>query len=296
MKIQNEAFLSMNDKRNASGVSNRIRKIFNEKVKHRENLALEKYKEIRSSISYAKNIQDVILPKDSVLSELLSHHFVINSPKDLLSGDFYWSSRVDEKTVIIVADSTGHGIPGSFMSMLGNVILHFTVNEKKITSPEEILFNVHKELRVLLRQYDENSTVPDGIEMAVCIIDRSAGLIEFAGANRPLLIVSNQGVTNEIAGDKYGIGGKVLGKERVYTKHQLPISEGTHYYMYTDGMQDQFGGADDKKLGSRQLKRMLVELRSDNLYHQKQNIQDAFQLWKGDNDQTDDILLFGFKM
>ncbi len=269
------------------------------------------YSELRASINYAKRIQSATLPETNMLSWFFKDHFVLLKPRDVVSGDFYWFSQKREKIIIIAADCTGHGVPGAFMSLIGNNLLNRIVNTFGVTSPELILYELHKEIRSTLRQQHTDNR--DGMDIAVCVIDKDARMMEFAGANNPLYYVQ-KGELQVIKGDKKSIGGLQLEEERLFTKHTIHLgiqnedketenieppaanTQETVFYLFSDGYKDQFGGEDNRKFMSNQFKEMLLQAHQLPMSQQKQILEEVFEEWRGENNQIDDVLVLGIKI
>jgi serine phosphatase RsbU (regulator of sigma subunit) len=273
----------------------RLKKILNEKVRIREELALKANKDVTQSIDYAKRIQEAVLPDKNKLHTIFRDHFIFYQPKDIVSGDFFWFEKCNDISVIAIADCTGHGVPGGFMSMLGVLLLNFIVIERGITAPDEILCHLHKELRKTLRQYEDSAELPDGMDMSVCTIDRNNNILRFAGANHSLF-VSREKEIQEIPGDKYGIGGLVLGIERVFTGHEIHIEQGSRIYFSTDGFKDQFGGERNKKFSKRKFVELLQEISIYPVAIQKIILEETFHNWKTVFPQTDDVLVLAAEL
>ncbi|MEO1653258.1 MAG: SpoIIE family protein phosphatase [Bacteroidota bacterium] len=218
--------------------------------------------EILSSINYAQRIQSSILPRPEYLQSLLPEHFILFKPRDLVSGDFYWLTQTEErpvyeemltkkgmqkvlkevvaeKIILTAIDCTGHGVPGAFMSMVGNTLLNDIVKEKKICKAHQILTQLHQDVRQALQQRQTGNK--DGMDMALVSIDRENQKMEFAGAKNPLIYIQNNEL-KVIKGDIMGIGGLQREMERVFTPHLIDISVPTTFYLFSDGYQDQFGG------------------------------------------------------
>ncbi len=255
----------------------------------------EKNKDITDSINYAKTIQNAILPSKELKQELFPESFVLFKPKDIVSGDFYWFAEKDGKKLIATCDCTGHGVPGALMSMIGNNILNQIVNEKGHTSPDEILNQLHKEIRKSLKQEEQNDT-KDGMDIALVTFNTDSE-IEFAGAQRPLWIIRNteDASLTEIKGDKYAIGGLQAEAERKFTNHKITLSKGDRIYVSTDGFADQFN-VSDKKLMTSKFKEILLSIRQKSMPEQEKFLDDYIEDWKGRREQIDDILVIGIKI
>ncbi len=249
-------------------------------------------KDITDSINYSRRIQDAILPERDILTNFMSDAFFMYNPKDIVSGDFYWFTKYDNKIIVAVADCTGHGVPGAFMSMIGHNLLNEIVNVKDITQPAEILSRLDRGLRKLLKQDNENTSAKDGMDIAICSIDPENNLLEFAGANRQAVIFS-KGVLNELRGERAPVGGAYREGESRYTNYSMRIEKGDKIYLFTDGLTDQFGGPNNKKLMTKRFRQLLNIVNPLKMAQQKRVISRFFEDWKGSNKQTDDVLLIG---
>jgi tetratricopeptide (TPR) repeat protein len=255
-----------------------------------------KTKEIVDSITYAKRIQDSILPSEELLKTIFPESFIFSLPRDIVSGDFYWFSERDEKVFIAVADCTGHGVPGALMSMIGNTLLNEIVNEKKIHSPAEILFHLDEGIAKALRQGNsEAGGQDDGMDISFCVIDRTTKEISFSGANHSLYVFSN-GKLEEIKGEVYSIGGMFGKNQKSFSEKTILADRSTKIYFTTDGFYDQFGGNQNKKFMSQKFLELLSGLGNEKMEEQKKTIMDAFFNWKGNHKQVDDVLVIGVKI
>ncbi|MCD6017008.1 MAG: Response regulator containing a CheY-like receiver domain and a domain protein [Bacteroidetes bacterium] len=254
--------------------------------------------EITDSIKYAKNIQEALLPNLSEIGNLFQNSFVLYMPKDIVSGDFYWFARNGDTRFIAAVDCTGHGVPGAFMSIVGNTLLNEIVNEKKITAPGDILLELHKGVKIALNQNAKEFERRDGMDITLCAFNSNAGEIQYAGANRPLWIYrKDKGYELEIIkATKYPIGGLELEESRVYQNHVVPVNEGDCLYLFSDGYADQFGGPKGKKFMLTNLQRTLLENVESPMEVQKQKLMDAFMDWKDEAEQIDDVLVIGIRI
>ncbi len=253
----------------------------------------EQTAEITDGINYAFKIQSALQPKMEVIQQSLPNSFVILKPKEVVSGDFYWYAYKDGKSLLAVADCTGHGVPGAFMTMIGNTLLNQIVNEKNILSPDEILKQLNIGVRTLLNQDKADSQSRDGMEIGFITLDHAKKIILFSGANIPLVHI-RKGEITEHAPDKKGIGGKQTEAERTYLMHQIAYQPGDAFYMFSDGLQDQFGGPDGKKFMISRLKEMLKEISGKPAIEQKTHINQVLSDWMGTKyHQLDDITIAG---
>ncbi len=264
-------------------------------------LIIEKHNDnMTKSIRYAKKIQDAILPQNERMAEILHDFFIIFKPKQIVSGDFYWLNKMQDKTFIIVADCTGHGVPGAFLSMIGASLLNQIIKEKKILSPALILEQLHIGIRTALRQEDKKNQAHDGMDIAVCLIDLRERKITYAGAKRPLYfygvpIIENTANLKKIAGDRKSIGGAQKERKRSFSETTFQYSPGDMLYLSSDGLVDQHN-RQDKKFGSLALQTLLKTLAHKQLSLQKAIILEALSNHQGKESQRDDITLLGVRL
>ena len=252
-------------------------------------------KEIKDSIRYAQRIQSAILPPDDYLNKILSGHFIINMPRDIVGGDFYWVNRKGNKLFMAVADCTGHGVPGGFMSMMGVSFLNEMLNEPKTFHTNQILELLRKYVIDSLHQTSESGSMKDGMDISLCIYDTIKKTIEFSGAFSTLYLYHGDELI-EIRGDKMPIGFYRSKSDAPFTKHTIEIKKDTMIYMFTDGYIDQFGGVRGEKFKTDNLKSLLQVIYNKPIEDQKEILYDNHILWKGIYDQIDDILIMGIKL
>jgi serine phosphatase RsbU (regulator of sigma subunit) len=251
--------------------------------------------EITDSINYAKRIQTSILPDFNKLQETFREAFILFRPRDIVSGDFYWYDKLDnDRFMIVCADSTGHGVPGAFMSMIGSTLLQDIVTRQKIYKPSQVLTMLDKQIFSTLNQNVELGVSNDGMDLVVCEIDASTRHVTFASAMRPVIIVLG-GEPYYIKGNRSSVGGESV-IEKYFDDQEYYFSEGDTLYMFSDGLPDQFGGADGKKMKIARLKKLIEDVTDLNMDGQKEVITKFYDEWKGDYDQVDDILLIGIRL
>jgi len=255
----------------------------------------ENNKSMTDSINYAKLIQDAMLPERAVLKDYFPNSLIIYRPKNIVSGDFYWFVRRGNKLFIAVADCTGHGVPGSLISMIGNSLLNEIVNVKGIREPGAILSHLNHGVRRALKQDRKGSQRYDGMDIALCAIDSDIREITFAGANRHLIFFRGREL-EVLRGDKFGIGG--LHDEAVirFTNNKVTYAKDDIIYMFTDGYSDQFGGTKGKRMMTRNVLKILQKSLSFGVCEQEQLLNHWLDKWQGDYEQTDDILLIGIQL
>jgi two-component system, sensor histidine kinase LadS len=254
-----------------------------------------KNKDITASINYAKRIQSALLPEVVKLKKTIPEHFIFYRPRDIVSGDFYWFYECSEYAILAVADCTGHGVPGAFMSMIGDVLLNQIVVDSRITNPDLILNELHKGVRNILKQgHTENR---DGMDISICTLDYRAGTVEYAGAMSSMYYIQNNAL-NEIKGDRYPIGGVQQEEDRVFTRRVIDIDSDTVIYMFSDGYKDQFGGKDNRKYMAKKFRENLFKIHQLSFEEQKAFLENEIDAWMEDGryKQTDDMLVVGFKL
>jgi serine phosphatase RsbU (regulator of sigma subunit) len=254
----------------------------------------EKNLDITASINYARRIQQAILPKLSEIPGLEERIFILYLPKDIISGDFYWFSRAGKKLVVTVGDCTGHGVPGALMSMLGISFLGEIVNNRRITESGQILNELRKEVQRALHQKGIRDEAKDGMDISLCVIDRTKDVIQYSGANNNLYIVRD-GELFDYHADRMPIGIYDL-VDKDFTSHNIPTMPGDLIYMFSDGYADQFGGPNHKKFKYTTLKILLTEIHKLPLTEQKEVLEKQFNDWKGNSTQIDDVLILGMKI
>ncbi len=267
-----------------------------EVVEQKEEIEI-KNRDITDSINYAKRIQTSMLPPVKRLQQHFSGCFVFYSPRDIVSGDFYWFDRINEnKFIIVCADSTGHGVPGAFMSMIGSTLIKDICNRESDTSPSKVLQVLDCELRNTLNHDLDDGTKPgDGMDIIVCEIDLKTHYIRFASAMRPMIIYKD-GEEIFIKGSRNSVGGHYDKENNLFEDEGLQLSKGDIIYMFSDGYSDQFGGPMGKKFKMIRLKNLLQDIHSKPMDEQCLHVKNTFNLWKENYDQVDDVLFMGIKI
>ncbi|MGZ3862871.1 MAG: two-component regulator propeller domain-containing protein [Bacteroidia bacterium] len=255
----------------------------------------EKNKDITDSINYAKRIQEAILPSQAAIFKNFPEAFIYYKPKDIVSGDFYWFSEVGEYYFVAAVDCTGHGVPGAFMSLIASTLLNDIVNEKKITQPSEILQTLNNRIIEALKQDKDDSSSRDGMDMAICRVDKHKTKLVFAGAGRPLYHVRNKSLT-EIKGQGYPIGGHYGLMNLKYSDSEIALEKGDMFYISSDGYADQFHETDKKKFSTKRLRNLLETISVLNMEEQRNGLNESLLNWKGAAGQIDDILIVGIRV
>lgn len=268
---------------------------WNNKLLNEKNVLISHQKqEITDSIRYASRIQTSVLPPLERFSKLLPNSFVLFLPRDIVSGDFYWITAIENRVIVVAADCTGHGVPGAFMSMLGVSFLDEIVSKESIFAPNCILDKLREHIKRTLSQTGKKDEQKDGMDIALCVIDTDARKVDYSGAYNPLYLVRD-GELQEFKANKMPIGIHITDNEP-FTCTSVDYIPGDMFFIFSDGYADQFGGKDGKKFMSKPFKRLLTDVATLPAEEQRQRIFDAHKEWKGDHDQVDDILVIGFRL
>ena len=235
------------------------------------------------------------MPSQNEICKYFKDCFTLYLPKDVVSGDFYFFLEKKEYTFFAVADCTGHGVPGSLMSMIGINLLREIIIENNYTSPAQILLTLHQQIVSLLKQKDTGNK--DGMDISLCVINKLENKICFSGARNPLITIKNNAIV-EYKASKFSIGGSLKTEGISFEDTILKIDNQTSYYMYSDGYQDQFGGKQNKKFMRKNLKNLLQSIHQLPFDEQKQILENTLSTWMQEADamQIDDILVMGFRI
>lgn len=259
------------------------------KVEKQRDLIEVAHKEITDSITYAKRIQNAILPPNRIVKDLLKDSFILYTPKDVVAGDFYWMRKVDKKVLFAAADCTGHGVPGALVSVVCNNALNRSVREYGLTDPGEIL---NKTREIVIREFEKSEDdVKDGMDIALCSIEGDE--LEFAGAYNSMWLI-REGELIEAKANRFPIG--ISPKPLDFTTHKIRLQENDVIYIFTDGFVDQFGGELGKKYKSLNFKKLLKGIAEKPMEEQKKLISEAFDAWKGNQEQVDDVCVIGVRL
>jgi len=254
----------------------------------------EKNQMITASINYASRIQEAILPGDDVLSEYLDDYFVMFRPKDIVSGDFYFVREQYGKILVVAADCTGHGVPGALLSILGISFLNEILQSRSVPRANRILNRMREKVMDALDQRGKEYEQKDSIDIALCVYEPNRSVIQFAGANRPLIMVSDDKL-KEIKPDKMPIGVAPL-EEVSFTNHRIDVKPGDRFYMFSDGYPDQFSEETNKKFKIKNFRQLISYVSGWTMDRQKEHIENIFNDWKGSAIQVDDVLVMGFEI
>jgi serine phosphatase RsbU (regulator of sigma subunit) len=268
--------------------------LLEDKVRERTAQIEAQKEEITSSIEYASRIQMAMLPVTDLFSETFSEYFILFKPRDIVSGDFYWIGQNKENIFLTVADCTGHGVPGAFMSTLGISALNEIITHNKNLQANAVLNLLREKIKTSLHQTGKEGEAADGMDISLCIIDRQRKKIQFSGAYNPLYVFNN-GDIKEYKADRMPIGIH-YGEEPSFTNYEINVSKGDVIYLLSDGLTDQFGGPEGNKFKKAYLKKLLTDIHFWPLPDQKNLIEKEFLSWKGKNEQVDDITVVGVKI
>jgi len=272
----------------------REKAILEDKVRERTRELAEKNEEITASITYAQNIQRAILPSVRSIEKGFTDSFVLFRPRDIVSGDFYWYADKEDKSFIAACDCTGHGVPGAFVSMIGNNLLNQIILEKNIENPGEIISQLNRGVKFAFTQEGEQEA-QDGMDMVLCVLDKKKGILQFAGANNPIILIRDDEF-EVIKADRKSIGGDTS-VDFNFQNFELEIKKGDTFYMFTDGYPDQFGGGKGKKFMMKRYREMISENYKKPMSEQREIYHQVLLDWMGtEYEQIDDILVIGVKV
>lgn len=264
-------------------------------INYQNSVIKEKNKDITDSIVYAKRLQEAVFPSTNELNNYFAESFVLFRPKDIVSGDFYWFEQIGDKTIFIVGDSTGHGVPGAFMSILGHNLLNQIILEEKITEPCEILSLLDKRVTSALNKKGSKQEYNDGMDIGVCVINKNTNKLVYAGANRPLIIKRGETIF-DLKQNKFAIGGITTSEAKVFLQHEMVTQKDDALYLFSDGYYDQFGGPKGKKFKFKQLQELLLANAHKPMAEQMVLLNSSFENWMGNLEQIDDVCIVGVKI
>ena len=281
----------------------------------------EIHKEVTDSINYAKRIQEAVLPVSNIARSVLGEHFILFKPKDIVSGDFYWTVKINNLLFIAVADCTGHGVPGAFMSMLGISFLNEIVQKQEINKANQILNILRKEIINALQQKGVQGEQKDGMDISLLIVNTDTYNAQWAGANNPLYVIpsiipsvilnereesvsSNTDSSDLPQNDNYNLVELKANKMPIaiypemkeFANHEFILHKGDSVYLFTDGYADQFGGLKGRKFMYKQFKEILLKHSNKPSSEQKELLESAFENWKGNYEQIDDVTILGIRI
>ena len=270
--------------------------------------------QITDSIVYASRIQTAVLPQKSYIENILENYFILFKPRDIVSGDFYFFQQKGDLIYIVAADSTGHGVPGAFMSMLGITFLNAIINKEesankipfvggfvdriqeirtKEPNAASILDALRSMVKNALGQTGAQDEAKDGMDLALCILNTKTLEMQYSGAHNPLYLFRDNSLI-EYKGDRMPIGIHI--KEKPFTDHTIQLKKGDAFYLFSDGFVDQFGGKSNSKYKAKRFKQFLAEIQENTMSEQKERLLNEFKTWKGTYEQVDDVIVIGVKI
>ncbi|HET6990498.1 MAG TPA: tetratricopeptide repeat protein, partial [Bacteroidia bacterium] len=263
--------------------------------KMQEEIVVQKNKDITDSIHYARYLQEAILPTQDGITEVFPESFIFFRPKDIVSGDFFWFSSAKDVALLAVADCTGHGVPGAFMSVVGNEMLNITVRDPSIKSPATTLNVLHEKVREVFTNRRGESTAQDGMDIGLMVWHFEESYLQYSGARRPLVLIRD-GEAQSISGDRFSIGERYNTSEKQFAEKIVPVQSGDMLYLFSDGYADQFGGTTGKKFMYRNFVKLLTKISGLPVAEQKQELENTLIKWQGELEQVDDILVVGVRI
>lgn len=273
----------------------RLKKKNAEELSRQKTVIEEQNKDILDSIRYASRVQEALRPEPALVDRLLPQSFFFLQPRDIVSGDFYFVEEFNGKIVVAAADCTGHGVPGAFLTIIGHNALRNALETTHAGDPSLLLDRMNEEVKRTLGQKREGNELNDGMEVGLCIYDPASGMLEYAGAGCPLYLFRS-GNFEEIKASKCTVGSIQPHVEGPPQKHQFRLQQGDAFYMASDGIADQFGGAEGKKFRKEELRRLLRGIYPSAASEQLKKVGETISSWKGNYAQTDDMLLLGIKV
>jgi len=278
-------------------IAKRLRTIREQKViiEEQHELLNQSHKDVTDSINYAKRIQDALMTSSVYMKDILKDSFIIFKPKDVVSGDFYWVHKtMDNLVFFVVADCTGHGVPGAFMSMIGNSLLNEVIIEDKVTEPALILDKLRDLLIKSLKQQGGDENTKEGMDIALCKLDPKKLEIEYAGAFNPMFHIRDE-VLSEYKPNNQPIG-VYAGKKVPFTNHKIKVKKGDMIYISSDGYPDQFGGPKGKKFLKKRFSDMILKASTQPISAQEKLIETTLKDWMEGHEQIDDICVMGVRV
>jgi serine phosphatase RsbU (regulator of sigma subunit) len=276
------------------GQLQKTNKILEQKVKERTAEIAAQKEEITSSIEYASRIQMAMLPEKSHFSSCFPDHFIIFKPRDIVSGDFYWIGENEKSIFFTVADCTGHGVPGAFMSTLGISTLNEIITNNSELHANTVLGLLRNKIKISLHQTGKEGEAADGMDIAFCVLDKNRKTLQYSGAYNPLFVFQDNAF-KEYRADRMPIG-IYYGEKDVFTNYEINVKKGDIVYIFSDGFVDQFGGPDCVKYKSAKLKKLLLDIYHKPMSEQRKLLEAEFENWKGSADQVDDITIIGIRI
>jgi len=263
-------------------------------VLRQKNILSARNKGIEDSLKYAQRIQHAMYTNDREIREMFPKSFILQKPKDIVSGDFYWAKRVESKIILAAVDCTGHGVPGAFMSLIGLEFFRQIITGNKEYKPAEILNQFNNRFDSLFGG-EQDISLKDGMDVSLCSFDLEKRSLEYAGAFNPLYIIRD-GELTVIKGDKTTIGPDMGFHREPFNNHEIILERNDMIYLFSDGFADQFGGPDGKKFKYRRFRHLLLSIYEKPVEEQNQLLKKTIEEWQGVLEQVDDMLVIGVKV
>ncbi len=274
----------------------KIKQKANEELEEKNKLVASINEKMTGSIRYGRRIQKALLASGDQLSNRFPESFIFLKPKDIVTGDFYWYADRGDEQIIAAIDCTGHGVPGAFMTVFGYSLLNKIVNNDKITEPSEILEALGLEVMRLFQTKDEGQIIQDGMDMALVKINRATKELQYAGANRPMVLHTKDG-QQYVREDKVGLGGKtMIQRGKSFNTHTHNYETGDTFYIFSDGFQDQFGRPEGRKFMSKRFRTLLDDIQPLSMRAQEEELNKVLRDWMGEEKQTDDMIVIGVRL
>jgi serine phosphatase RsbU (regulator of sigma subunit) len=270
-----------------------LRETFEEKVKERTIELEEKNNAMIHSIKYASRLQNAMLPSERLFEKYFSDYFILNRPKEIIGGDFYWVNKVNGKLIFTIADCTGHGVPGAFISILGIMLLEQITGRDKVIEADEILNILRDRMNMAIRRKKSREEVKDGLDLTLCVFDPEEKTLQFSGALDRIYRIRDHSLNN-IKPDQMPWNSH-MDCDKPCEKHEIDVQPGDVFYLFTDGYPDQFGGEKNKKFTLKRFQDLLMKICHKKMTRQKQILDDTITDWQGPIEQIDDITVMGIR-
>lgn len=270
-----------------------LREAFEERVKERTIELEEKNNAMIHSIKYASRLQNAMLPSERLFEKYFSDHFILNRPKEIVSGDFYWVNKVNGKLIFTIADCTGHGVPGAFISILGIMLLEQITGRDKVIEADEILNILRDRMNMAIRRKKNREEVKDGLDLALCVFDPVKKTLQCSGAFDRIYQIRNHSLTRMESGQL--LWNSHMDCDIPCEKHEINVQPGDVFYLFTDGYPDQFGGEKNKKFTLKRFQDLLMKIYRKKMNKQKRILDDTITEWQGPMEQIDDITVMGIR-
>jgi serine phosphatase RsbU (regulator of sigma subunit) len=268
-------------------------KTFEERLQEKTIELEEKLLDMIRSIEYASRIQDAMLPSEELFETFFSDYFILNKPKEIVSGDFYWMKKIDNKLIFTIADCTGHGVPGAFISILGIMLLDQIIAMDKVIQADKILNILKERVSQAIRHNKSQEEMKEGLDLTLCVYDPDMRKLQFSGASDRIYLIRDHSLTTLQLGPIHG--NLHMDQDVPYEPHEMSVMPGDVFYLFTDGYPDQFGGEKNKKFTLKRFQDMLMQIYKKQMGMQKKILEDRITKWQGSIEQIDDITVMGIR-